>query len=135
MIEHANALPAPTWHRLGVNDVDIELPDDLAFARQVEVQCAEGLLGDEGAFDAALLSMADSFPVAATPSAARWMLRERVSRTPCAAADAFSSTGSLPRRKRPCAVTAHRRMSCPPVERMSSSAASRPAAPRPSPSR
>ena len=38
MIEHANAMPAPTWHRLGVNDVDIELPDDLAFARQVEVQ-------------------------------------------------------------------------------------------------
>ena len=58
MIEHANAMPAPTWHRLGVNDVDIELPGELAFARQVEVQCAEGLLGDEGAFDAALLSMA-----------------------------------------------------------------------------
>lgn len=65
MIEHANAMPAPTWHRLGVNDVDIELPDDLAFARQVEVQCAEGLLGDEGAFDAALLSMADHLPMAA----------------------------------------------------------------------
>ena len=77
MIEHANAMPAPTWHRLGVNDVDIELPDDLAFARQVEVQCAEGLLGDEGAFDAALLSMADSFPVAATPSAAAGDLGEQ----------------------------------------------------------
>ena len=77
MIEHANAMPAPTWHRLGVNDVDIELPDDLAFARQVEVQCAEGLLGDEGAFDAALLSMADPFPVAATPSAAAGDLGEQ----------------------------------------------------------
>ena len=77
MIEHANAMPAPTWHRLGANDVDIELPDDLAFARQVEVQCAEGLLGDEGAFDAALLSMADSFPVAATPSAAAGDLGEQ----------------------------------------------------------
>ncbi len=77
MIEHANAMPAPTWHRLGVNDVDIELPDDLAFARQVEVQCAEGLLGDEGAFDAALLSMADSLPVAATPSVAAGDLGEQ----------------------------------------------------------
>lgn len=77
MIEHANAMPAPTWHRLGVNDVDIELPDDLAFARQVEVQCAEGLLGDEGAFDAALLSMADPLPVAAAPSAAAGDLGEQ----------------------------------------------------------
>ena len=77
MIEHANAMPAPTWHRLGVNDVDIELPGELAFARQVEVQCAEGLLGDEGAFDAALLSMADPLPVAAAPSAAAGDLGEQ----------------------------------------------------------
>lgn len=77
MIEHANAMPAPTWHRLGMNDVDIELPDDLAFARQVEVQCTEGLLGDEGAFDAALLSMADPLPVAAAPSAAAGDLGEQ----------------------------------------------------------
>ncbi len=77
MIEHANAMPAPTWHRLRLNDVDIELPGELAFARQVEVQCAEGLLGDEGAFDAALLSMADPLPVAAAPSAAAGDLGEQ----------------------------------------------------------
>lgn len=57
-IEHANAMPAPTWHRLQVNDTTIELPDDLDFARQVEVQCESGLLGDAGAFEEALLSMA-----------------------------------------------------------------------------
>ncbi len=61
-------MPAPTWHWFASKpDVDIELPGELAFARQVEVQCAEGLLGDEGAFDAALLSMADPLPVAAAP--------------------------------------------------------------------
>ena len=42
-IEHANAMPAPTWHRLHVNDVDIELPSGLAAAQQVEVSCEEGL--------------------------------------------------------------------------------------------
>ena len=77
MIEHANAMPAPTWHRLRLNDVDIELPDDLAFARQVEVQCAEGLLGDAAAFDRALPSMADPLPVAAAPSAAAGDLGEQ----------------------------------------------------------
>ena len=45
-IEHANAMPAPTWHRLHVNDVDIELPSGLAAAQQVEVSCEEGLWGE-----------------------------------------------------------------------------------------
>ncbi|RDB68473.1 SufB/SufD family protein [Eggerthella sinensis] len=59
-IEHANALPAPTWHRLGMNDVDIELPA-LEAAQSVEVQAEEGLRGEAGAFEEAL---------AATPSMA-----------------------------------------------------------------
>ncbi len=32
-IEHANAMPAPTWHRLKMNDVDIELPAELSAAQ------------------------------------------------------------------------------------------------------
>ncbi|MFR8047003.1 MAG: SufD family Fe-S cluster assembly protein, partial [Eggerthella lenta] len=56
-IEHANAMPAPTWHRLHVNDVDIELPSGLAAAQQVEVSCEEGLQGEVGAFDRALSSL------------------------------------------------------------------------------
>ena len=73
-IEHANAMPAPTWHRLGMNDVDIELPV-LEAAQKVEVLCEEGLLGDEGAFDTALAALdlrdqpatgaADPLPLAA----------------------------------------------------------------------
>ena len=64
-IEHANAMPAPTWHRLHVNDVDIELPSGLTAAQQVEVSCEEGLWGEADAFDRALLSLADPAPMAA----------------------------------------------------------------------
>lgn len=64
-IEHANAMPAPTWHRLHMNDADIELPGGLAAAQQVEVSCEEGLRGEADAFDRALRSMADPLPVAA----------------------------------------------------------------------
>lgn len=55
-IEHANALPAPTWYRLGMNDVDIELPA-LEAAQSVEVQAEEGLRGDAGAFEEALAAL------------------------------------------------------------------------------
>lgn len=74
-IEHANAMPAPTWHRLHMNDADIELPGGLASAQQVEVSCEEGLRGEADAFDAALTALdlryasdtraADSLPLAA----------------------------------------------------------------------
>ena len=74
-IEHANAMPAPTWHRLHMNDADIELPSGLAAAQQVEVSCEEGLRGEAGAFDAALTALdlryasdtraADPLPLAA----------------------------------------------------------------------
>ena len=69
-IEHANAMPAPTWHRLHVNDVDIELPSGLTAAQQVEVSCEEGLWGEANAFDRALLSLADPAPMAAEGGAA-----------------------------------------------------------------
>lgn len=46
-IPNANAMPAPTWHRLRVNDVDIELPANLQEARQVEASLTAAK--DEGA--------------------------------------------------------------------------------------
>lgn len=64
-IEHANAMPAPTWHRLHVNDVDIELPSGLTAAQQVEVSCEEELRGGADAFDRALLSLEAPAPMAA----------------------------------------------------------------------
>ncbi len=65
-IEHANALPAPTWHRLGMNDVDIELPA-LEAAQSVEVQAEEGLRGEAGAFEEALAAIPFSPFMATTP--------------------------------------------------------------------
>ena len=67
-IEHANAMPAPTWHRLHMNDTDIELPAGLTTARQVVVSCEKGLRGDAGAFDAALAAfdLQDNRDVAAS---------------------------------------------------------------------
>ena len=65
-IEHANALPAPTWHRLGMNDVDIELPA-LEAAQSVEVQAEEGLRGEAGAFEEALAATPFSPFMATTP--------------------------------------------------------------------
>ena len=64
-IEHANAMPAPTWHRLKMTDADIELPGGLAAAQQVEVSCEEGLRGEADAFDRALRSMAGPLLAAA----------------------------------------------------------------------
>ncbi|WP_080802786.1 SufB/SufD family protein [Arabiibacter massiliensis] len=60
-IQHANAMPAPTWHRLRMNDAAIDLPAGLTFARQVEVECAEELLGEAGAFEEALSVAAQRF--------------------------------------------------------------------------
>lgn len=40
-IPTANAMPAPTWHRLHVNDVDIELPANLQATQKVEVSASE----------------------------------------------------------------------------------------------
>lgn len=69
-IEHANAMPAPTWHRLKMNDADIELPADLSAAQQVEALCEEGLRGGVGAFDAALAALSPAEPASVPTSAA-----------------------------------------------------------------
>ena len=53
-IERANAMPAPTWHRLRMNDVTIELPADLEHARCVETVAPSSLVGKANAFDHAL---------------------------------------------------------------------------------
>lgn len=54
VLKNANAMPAPTWHRLDMNYVDIELPAGLATASQVAVEADAGLLGAADAFDAAV---------------------------------------------------------------------------------
>lgn len=53
-LHHVNAMPAPTWHRLRVNETDVELPADLRADPDVQVEAPQGLLGEPGAFETAL---------------------------------------------------------------------------------
>ena len=41
-LTRANAMPAPTWHRLKMNDVDIELPEGLAPADKAHIAVGAG---------------------------------------------------------------------------------------------
>ena len=51
VFEQANAMPAPTWHNLRMNDVDIEVAEGLRIAPAVAVS---GATGSAGAFEGAL---------------------------------------------------------------------------------
>ena len=45
VLNNVNAMPAPTWHRLDMNETAVELPEDLSFAAQVEVEPAADFFG------------------------------------------------------------------------------------------
>lgn len=57
VLNNVNAMPAPTWHRLDMNETAVELPEGLSFAAQVEVEAAAELIGEAGAFDAAVAAL------------------------------------------------------------------------------
>ena len=57
VLNNVNAMPAPTWHRLDMNETAVELPEGLAHAAQAEVQAADELLGEAGAFEAAVAEL------------------------------------------------------------------------------
>ena len=57
VLNNVNAMPAPTWHRLDMNETAVELPEGLSFAAQVEVEAAAELIGETGAFDAAVAAL------------------------------------------------------------------------------
>lgn len=72
-IPTANAMPAPTWHRLHVNDVEIKLPANLQEAHQVEVShssVAAGDLWEEAFVRAADMEVFPVEPASAPTSAA-----------------------------------------------------------------
>ena len=56
-LKRANAMPAPTWHRLDVNDVDIELPDALEPSGAGVAVEVEGLREDGSAFADAMADL------------------------------------------------------------------------------
>lgn len=53
-IAGANAMPAPTWHFLKMNDTVIELPEGLAVAPAVSTAVSEDALAPEGSFEFSL---------------------------------------------------------------------------------
>ncbi len=54
VLKNANAMPAPTWHRLDMNYVDIEIADGLAAVSQASVEAPAELAGAADAFDTAV---------------------------------------------------------------------------------
>ncbi len=59
MLSHVNAMPAPTWHRLHVNDADVEIPAGLAVVHDVRMEGDADALPDAApsAFDDAVASL------------------------------------------------------------------------------
>lgn len=53
-VESANAMPAPTWHRLHVNSEEIALPEGLEISSDVEFEIDGIELAELNAFDSAL---------------------------------------------------------------------------------
>ena len=56
-LEHVNAMPAPTWHFLKMNYVDIEVPGGLAATPAVTSAVSEDALAPDGAFEYALATL------------------------------------------------------------------------------
>ena len=57
VLKNVNAMPAPTWHRLDMNETTIELPEGLESAAQISVEAADELAGEADAFDAAVAGL------------------------------------------------------------------------------
>ena len=53
-VESANAMPAPTWHRLHVNSEEVALPEGLEISSDIEFEIDGIELGELNAFDSAL---------------------------------------------------------------------------------
>ena len=77
VLSNVNAMPAPTWHRLGMNETAVELPEGLSFAAQAEVEAAAELIGEAGAFDAAIAALQERVDAAraAGPADTRAILK------------------------------------------------------------
>lgn len=56
-LNNVNAMPAPTWHRLYMNETTIDVPEGLAPASDIIVEGTSALQEDAGTFDAALAQL------------------------------------------------------------------------------
>lgn len=56
-LNNVNAMPAPTWHRLHMNETTIEVPEGLASAHDIVIEGESELAGAADAFDAAVAAL------------------------------------------------------------------------------
>lgn len=68
-VQDANAMPAPTWHRLRVNSQQVSLPAGLETCSECEVELDGVLAGSESAFDEALSQLQEVLDSTRTPQA------------------------------------------------------------------
>lgn len=54
VFDKANAMPAPTWHRMKTSSITIEIPAGLDEAYAVSVSATDGAFGEPDAFEAAI---------------------------------------------------------------------------------
>ena len=54
VFENANAMPAPTWHRMHASSAEISIPAGLEEAHDVSIEATEGSFGELDAFDNAM---------------------------------------------------------------------------------
>lgn len=63
-IQHVNAMPAPTWGWLKMNDVSIEIPADLERKCRVEIEAASELYEPNVSFEGALAALQERLDAA-----------------------------------------------------------------------
>lgn len=76
-LNNVNAMPAPTWHRLHMNETTIEVPAGLVGESDIVVEGAEDLDGEAGAFDGAVAALQKELDArrATEPADTRAMLK------------------------------------------------------------
>lgn len=63
-IRHANAMPAPTWSWLKINDTDIRIPDGLERRCQVQIEAGDDLLDTNASFEGAVEALSEHLELA-----------------------------------------------------------------------
>lgn len=69
-IRHANAMPAPTWSWLKMNDTDIRIPDGLERRCQVQIEAGDDLLETNASFEGAVEALSEHLELGPRTAAA-----------------------------------------------------------------
>lgn len=93
VLSHANAMPAPTWHFLKMNDAQIRIPENLAVAPAVTMSVSEGAFAPPDTFDASIAMLQSWWEVSHPPLGAE----ERAALEASRAAEAGATYGGTAR--------------------------------------